>query len=245
MGDTRIRYGLAYGRMNNWVSGIAGQKGYLGGTDGLFAQANTAPDVTVGVLFYSANSAATTIADFKLSTPFGATGNQAGLFEGKVIKVFFTDSVTTINGSRIFLANSNNTFYSNDWLGLIYHNSAWYETERVNKNIGGSALNRRSISVGGTHTSITADNNDLMLVIVPTATGTIIDAISGGYVGQRLLLVMGTATSTFALGDATSSGLGNIYFVASNQLAFDTTNSSVEVVKVSNTAWSIPSVISA
>ena len=45
MGDTRIVYGLAYGKQNNFYTIWQGK------THGLFAQANTAPDVTLGVLF--------------------------------------------------------------------------------------------------------------------------------------------------------------------------------------------------
>ena len=69
MSEMRIRYGLAYGRQNNFYAGIAGQKGYLGGSDGLLGQANTSPDVTLGCLFYTANSSATIINSFQLSHP--------------------------------------------------------------------------------------------------------------------------------------------------------------------------------
>src|SRR3990167_1172535 len=113
MGDQRIRYGLAYGRQANFYTGNTDQtkRGYLAGTDGLFAQASTGPDVSTGYLFYTNNSGATTISDFQVA-PFGrgTGGNQAPISEGKTIKVVFLDSNTTVSGSRIYLSGTANTF---------------------------------------------------------------------------------------------------------------------------------------
>lgn len=239
MGDARIVYGLALGKQGNWY------QTWQSRTHGILGQADTTPDVTNGVLFYSANTSATTISNFDLSAPGSPNtgGNLAPLFEGKVIKVFFTDSVTTISGSRIYLASTNNTFNSNSWLGLVYHNSAWYETER--SQVAGLNVSQKITRVGAANEALTVTSQDYMLVVVPTAAGAIVSGISGGYVGQRILLVSGSGTATFALSDATSSGAGNIFFVASNQLVFDTTNSTIELVKVSPVAWAIPSIVSA
>lgn len=245
MGDTRIRYGLALGRQNNWVAGIAGQKGYLAGTDGLFAQANTAPDVTTGVLFYTANSAATTINDFKLSTPFGSAYNVAGLFEGKVIKIFFTDGLTTVSGSRIFLQSSSNTaFPANSWLGLIYHNSGWYETERAVQN---EAFVSRTIALGGTNLAITVTAADRLLSLNGTTALTTLTGISGGYIGQRILLISNSGGANVLISSTGSAiGAGNIYVVGTDSFRIAGISSaaginSIEVVKISDSYWSVVS----
>lgn len=244
MGDTRIRYGLALGRQNNWYSGLA-QKGYLAGTEGLLAQANTAPDVTMGVLFYTANSASTTITNLQLSAPGNPGGNIAPLFEGKVIKVFFTDSNTTLtSGTRIFLADTASMpFPANSWVGLVYHNSAWYETERTVQNIG--SIFERTLYVGLTQQAITATNKDRILYIQATAEGVVISGISGGYEGQRLTLAFGgSGAGNIQLGNATSSGWGNIFFLGTNQVTLAVAGSAgtmfgLDFIKL-GTAWHIP-----
>jgi len=120
MGDSRFT-SIAYGKFNNFAANTAG----------LFAQGDTTPDVTSGVLFYSNNTTATAITDFELSAPGGGGGSNAGLFEGKAIKVIFLDDSTRlISSARMLLAGSNDLQGTNNSVELLYHNSAWVEFSR-------------------------------------------------------------------------------------------------------------------
>jgi len=232
MGDMRIPYGLALGRMNNWTAT------YQGKTSHLIAQANTAPDVTNGVIFFTTNSAATTIEDFKLTTPHGSAYNVAGLFEGKVIKIFFKDANTTISGTQIFLASSSNTAFStNSWLGLIYHNSGWYETERSIQN---NAAVSRSIAVGATNEAITVTAADRLILLAGTSPTPTITGISGGYIGQQIILIAGSGGCSPILANT----LGNIYMsgTASFRMAGISSAaniSSVIATKISASYWTV------
>lgn len=229
---------MALGKQGNWYTTWQTR------THGLLAQANTAPDVTSGILFYTANSAATTINNFSLSVPGSPNtgGNIAPLFEGKIIKIFFTDTNTTVAGSKIYLANSQDTFTANSWLGLIYHNSAWYETERSVPIPDG---NKRTLTVAGTNLAITVNDNDYALVVTGTIAANLLTGISGGYIGQRIAVVVGSGGANIKLAHTNSSGIGNIYFASTGEFLIGNGNSSsgvnmVELVKISATAWSIP-----
>lgn len=119
MGDFRIVYGKALGKEGNFQVR----------TDGLFAQADTTPDVSNGTLFYTNNTTNTVITNFDLSwNPQTATVSH---FEGKEIKVLFLDNSTSLaSNSRILLASTNGNFTTNSSIDFLYHNSAWYETGR-------------------------------------------------------------------------------------------------------------------
>ena len=106
MGDTRFKNGLALGSYNNFYATTAG----------VFAQADTTPDVTDGVLFYSNNTSNTTITHFDLTVVGGGAGSNAGAFEGKVIKVIFLDNSTGLaNTGNLKLATSDNLQGKNNW----------------------------------------------------------------------------------------------------------------------------------
>ena len=235
MGDSRIVYGLALGKQGNWYTTWQNK------THGLLAQASTAPDVTTGCLFYSVNSSATTITNFGLRVAGSPDtgGNIAPLFEGKLVKIFFTDGSTTVaSNARIYLANSASfAFPKNSWLGLIYHNSSWYETER---SIDASGL--RSIAVGATNEAITVTEADRVLTLAGTmnSNSIFLTGISGGYVGQRLLLIVGSGGCTPII----TNTAGNIYCVGTDAfriagITSDANLCSVEVVKISNSYWQV------
>lgn len=232
MGDTRIRYGLAYGRMNNFTSGIAGQKGYLAGTDGLIANGDTTPDVTNGYLFYTNNTGATTISYFDVSLPGNPAGNNAPLFEGKTIKVLFLDTNTTIAGSLIYLANSENTFNEKGVLDLLYHNSAWYEISRVNpyKDLATFTL--------GASQGLNANLTNSILITGESAI--VVVSISGGYVGQSLYLVNGGSNQSITVSTAGNIRIPHSMWVSNSGVQL-TINScgAVELYKTSPTIWSL------
>lgn len=233
MGDARIVYGLALGKQGNWYTTWQNK------THGLLAQASTAPDVTTGCLFYSVNSSATTITNFGLRVAGSPDtgGNIAPLFEGKVIKIFFTDGSTTVaSNARIYLANSASfAFPSNSVLDLIYHNSAWYETSR---SIDGNSV--RSIAVGGTNMVLTVTNADKVLTLAGTDASTILSGISGGYIGQQIILISGSGGANITV----TSTAGNIYVVGTDSfriagIASDNNLASITVQKISASYWSV------
>mgnify|MGYP001606123639 FL=1 len=232
MGDSRIRYGLAYGRQNNFITGSTDQtkRGYLAGTDGLFKQADTTPDVTNGYLFYTNNSAATTISHFDLQHPIGTnTGNIAGLYEGKAIKIFFLDTNTTLSGSRIYLSGTDNSFNSNANLDLIYHNSGWYELNRVNPY-----NNNVSFTLGasqGLNANLTAS------ILFSGESALVIQSVSNGYVGQRLLLINGNSATNISV--STAGNIVHSAVAAASGLYTLTSSGVVELIRTNATQWAI------
>ena len=207
MGDSRIVYGMALGKVNDWKNLAQGR------THGAITQADTTPDVTSRNLVYTINSGATTITDFDVTTPAGANGNQGGLFEGKVLKVVFLDSVTTVAGSRIYLADTNQTFNTNAVLDLVYHNSAWYETNRVNP--AGLDQVVKTVLIGGTSSNLIVEPKINMYLLQGTAATPILMAISGGYIGQTITMIAGSNP-----GSVTSAG--NLIFMNTLGVAFAT-----------------------
>lgn len=231
MGDTRIRYGLAYGRMNNFTTGVAGQKGYLAGTDGLLAQGDTTPDVTNGFLFYTNNSGATTITDFELSHPSVGNGNFAPLFEGKAIKIMFLDSNTTVSGSRLYLAGTDNAFNTNGVLDLIYHNSGWYEMSRTNPSNGFVSFTLgASQGLNANYTSSILFSGESTLTVV---------SVSGGALGQRLMLINGGSAQTITISTAGNIRIASPFFISNstNRLTINS-GGAVELYRGTANIWS-------
>ena len=234
MSEQRIRYGLALGRVNNFYTGSTDQtkRGYLAGTDGLFAQASTGPDVSTGYLFYTNNSGATTISDFQVA-PFGrgTGGNQAPMSEGKVIKIMFLDSNTTVSGSRIYLAGTDNTFNTNAVLDLIYHNSGWYEMSRTNPY-----SEMVSFTLGA---SQGLNANYTRSILFSGESALVIQGVSGGVVGQRLVLINGGSAQTITVSTAGNIRIASPFWIANSSMKL-TINSggAVEIYKTSPTIWS-------
>lgn len=195
MGDLRVRYGFAKGRQNNFLAGIAGQKGYLAGTDGLFGQGDTTPDVTNGCLFYSNNSGLTTITDFDLSSPRG--GGQPGLYEGKEITIMFLDTNTRLaKNSRLVTAGSTGVPQAaNTIVELFYHNSAWFEK---NRSITANDYVQTTSALLGTTGAVTVLGGVKVVEIFSAAgSASILRTALGGEQGQRLTLIaVGGSDST-------------------------------------------------
>lgn len=232
MGDLRVRYSLAYGRQNNFYSGIAGQKGYLAGTDGLLGQADTTPDVTLGTLFYTNNSAATTITDFELSHPSSGNGNLSGYWEGKEIKILFLDSNTTIGGARIFLSSSDNTFNRNSSAEFIYHGSAWYETSRSNFYTQNLSLNIAGSQ--GINTNFIAS-----IVLQVTGAAPVIQSFSGGYLGQRILVINSNSSAPISITTAGNIVAPSLQLNTTGLISIVPSGGVAEFVKTTLTQWAI------
>lgn len=207
MGDLRIRYGVALGREYNFFAGIPGQKGYLAGTDGLFGQGDTTPDVTNGCLFYTNNTGSTTITDFEMFVPSGQgnPGGRVGHFEGKEITVVFLENNTRLaRSSRIQLNGTNGLIGSNGLIKFLYHNSSWLEQHR---SYNSSDYLKTNSALLGTTGAITVLGN-VRTVEIFTAAGSasIVRTAVGGEQGQQLTLVgVGGSNSTIIVNSAANN----------------------------------------
>lgn len=208
MGESRLT-NFALGKYANFYATSAN----------IFAQGDTTPDVTGGVLFFSNNTTSTVITNFDL-TGFGA-GSQAQQFEGKVIEVVFLDDSTGLaNNARILTASSGNFQGSNVSTRFIYHNSAWIlfgtnynapNTVRVDSNNIGSYV---ADTTSGT-INITG-NTESILAFAYATSPLVIRRVLNGQQGQNLsivsagpsdvlVVVNSAATGTFASTSSTSS----------------------------------------
>lgn len=200
MGDFRIPYGKAIGKQNNFLAGIAGQKGYLAGTQGLFGQGDTTPDVTNGCLFYANNSGATTITDFDLSSPRG--GGQPGLYEGKEIKVWFLDTNTRLaRSNRLVLSGTDGLQGLNNAIDLIYHNSAWYETNRNYLNPGVAQANSANLGLTG-NVNVYGNTRVVEVFSASGSAATLRTAVGGEQYQMLTLIAVGGSNSIVIVNSA-------------------------------------------
>ena len=178
MGPTRFPYGQAKGFLNNF--------NYRGTTAGLFAESDTTPDVTHGDLFYANNTTGTVITHFDLQN-YGVRGVN---YEGKVITVFFLDDSSRLaNGTRMFLAGSDDLLGANHSITLMHSRSAWYEMERSKPN-----QNSGFVTTDAANSSALSVTRDTQYVFLNgTAAAVILAGISGNsYIGQRLTVLCNT-----------------------------------------------------
>jgi len=230
----RIRYGYALGRENNFYTGVAGQKGYLAGTDGLLAQGNTSPDVTLGNLFYTNNSGATTITSFQLNHPSvgklttaGSAANLAGLFEGKVINLVFLDSNTTLSGSSLALQGDGG-FNTGGAISLLYHASSWYEFHRSNP------YKNNSFTQGGS-SSINA--NFANTIIFTGESANVLTSVSGGYTYQTIFVVNNNSGTNVSI--STAGNIRQSATAAASGIYTLTSGGVVELTKTGANIWAI------
>ena len=176
MWPTRFPYGQAKGFVNNFQ--------YRGTTAGLFAEADTTPDVTTGDLFYANNTTATVITHFDLQDYVNRSVN----YEGKVITVFLLNTATQLaNGGRLFLVGSDDLAGTNHSITLMHSRSGWYELRRAKVNQNGG-FETSSAMAGSSALVTTKDSQNIF--INGTASPVIIAGISGNnYIGQRLTLI--------------------------------------------------------
>ena len=193
MGPSRWPYGTGRGFVNNF--------NYRGNTAGLFTSGDATPDVTIGGLFYTNNTAATTITYLDMQE----YGSRAADYEGKEITIFFLDSNTTIaNAGQLYLASTSNAFMPNQSITFMQSRSAWFEIDRATVTRNDSQV----FSLGGT-TSFNADGTRIAYISGTAATT--IQAISGGQHGQSLILIAGS-------GALTINTAGNIALAGTNAI---------------------------
>ena len=218
MGPTRFPYGEAEGFVNNF--------NYRGVTAGLIAQAATGFNATLGGLFYTNNTGTTVISNIILDD----TANRLVNYEGKVIKLFFIDSATSLaNSGTLFLTGTNN-LGANGSLDLMFSRGNWYELNRslVTRNEVVSVL-------VGTAASVTIDNGTKIVLFRSTSSAAQIQALSGGYVGQVVTILSPAASNSGGITVYVMTG-GNFVFPGTNMVAIQT-NAGIQFMKVANNDW--------
>lgn len=228
---TRFPYGIGLGFENQFNSyGYATHKGthqagaqdFTNTTAGLLAQASTAPDVSLGSLFYTNNTGATVISQFRhfqqgRSGALQASGQYDTTSpppEGKLIRVFFLDSNTSYaqGGSggvgNIILTSSDNGVGANTICDFMASNGSWYQIGLPSRPSTGMGV---ATFTGAGTTSISASN--VSLEVFQGTAGTTIQSISGGQVGQSLVLLNNTGGITLTINTA-----GNILIPGTNAL---------------------------
>lgn len=216
MGDTRFSHGLAFGKVNSFAF-----NGAVSGTAGLIAEGDTTPDVTNGNLFYTNNTSTTVLTYFDLTTPHG-TNLQAGLFEGKRITVLFLDDSTSLaRTSQMVIAGSAGGAGSNNFVDLMFHNSAWIELNRSQNQNSVITVDSNGLGAAGI---FNAQGVSLVRVNNAASSASILRRAILGEQGQRLtifnaqsatqLVVNSAAADTFV--DATSATTLATYIIANS-----------------------------
>jgi len=211
MGDLRIRHGLAYGRQNNFYSSLI-----AGGTAGLFAQGNTAPDVTLNTLFYSNNTGNTTITNFTLRHPAEGNGNLAPLFEGKRIMVMFLDGSTRLAFSTsgpIIGSGTDGLQGVNTYFEATYHTSSWYITDAFRVRNNYLVVDSSNFAQGGFAAQSAINVQGINTVVLNGSGGLPINplTLALGEEGQEVTLYAVSA----ALITCNTGGLSNSFIITS------------------------------
>lgn len=216
MGPTRFPYGDALGFVNHF--------NYRGETAGNIT-GSTTPNVTLGGLFYTNNTAALTLTNFLLDD----TANRLTNYEGKRIRVFFLDTATQIaNAGSLFLQGTNNLIGANNNIELMFSRGSWFETDRVNINrtevnsfvlTGASSLNMDGVRVA---------------LLNNTGSATIaISALSGGQVGQDVTFMLVGSNPVRILGN-----IANIFTANTNAFLVNASGA-YRVIKFDNSTWRV------
>lgn len=251
---TRFPNGIALGYYNQFnaygrdIPGVgqgtllAGQQ-MTGNTGGLLAQASTAPDVSLGSLFYSNNSSATVISLLRTQQigragalqASGQIDTTAPPPEGKILRVFFLDGNTSFaqGGStgigNIILSSSDNRTGANNITDFMASNGSWYQVGASNPSSG---MGISTVSIG-TATSVNMSGVNLLFV-TGTATPVQVKAISGGQVGQVVTFV-GLGSSGISAYVMTG---GNINIVGTNSFLIPNSGA-LQFIKINASLWNM------
>jgi hypothetical protein len=140
-------------------------------TDGLIAEADSSPDVSLNSLLYANNSSTVVIQHFDNGE------------EGQIVHLINLGSDLSFNGAQLKLSDSSN-LVQNDNISFIYSNSSWYE---INRNHS-AALDTLFVSeLPSDNAYFNAANRKV--AVLNNSGATVIAGISGGYVGQMLTIV--------------------------------------------------------
>ncbi len=225
MGPTRFPYGKGLGFVNNFFSNKLlpiGNTAVVGTAGDISGQ--TAPDVTLGELFYTNNTGALTITNFVLQD----TANRLASYEGKVIRVFFLDANTQLaNASPLVLSTTNNLLGANNTIELMQSRGSWFELNRSYDNtsdITNFITNAQSsLNVNGVRVALLNNTG--------STTNSII-ALSGGQVGQEVSFMLVGSNAVRLLAG------GNIFMPFTNALLINASGM-YKAMKFDNSSWRI------
>lgn len=219
MGPTRFPYGQARGFANQFVArpNGAASASTAGDISGF-----TAPDVTIGELFYTNNTAALTITNFILQD----TANRGTQYEGKVIRVFFLDTATQLaNSGALQLAGTNNLIGANNNVELMFSRGSWWETDRVY-----SGRTEITTFVTNAQSSLNMDGVRVALLNNTGSTTNAITALSNGQVGQEVtFMLVGSNPVRFITG-------GNLFMTTTNAMLVNASGA-YKAVKFDSATW--------
>lgn len=243
---TRFPFGFALGfenQFNNYGKTSGPQTAnpitsqYETVTAGLLAQASTAPDVSFGSLFYTNNTANTTITNFThtwvgraaSNTGSGQNDTSGPPPEGKLITVIFLDNSTQLaNNTNLILAGTDNLLGANHAITLLGSNGRWIEVQRAKNNTSEVT----TFTIGST---VSINANDLKLGFLLGTSATVgIRGISGGQVGQIITLV-GAASNGISAYVLTG---GNINIVGTNSYLVPTSGA-YQFIKINGSTWNM------
>jgi len=194
---TRFPYGQALGFQNQFNF-----SGALSGTSGLIS-GSTAPNVTLGNLFYLNNTGTLVIQNLLLDD----TANRLAQYEGKIVKLFILDTGSTVfsNGGALFMAGTNNLFGQNNSIDFMFSRGSWYETGR-------SVITRNEVFTYAANvgSSVNVDGVRVVLANNTGATTTSLIAFSGGQIGQEVSIMRVGSNAVRVLEG------GNIFIGATN-----------------------------
>ena len=219
MGHFRQPFGSARGFENNF-------RDVRGTTANLFAVGDATPDVSVGDLFYTNNTANTTITHFDLQS----YATKAAQYEGKVITVFFLDNSTRLANATNFYLNGTDDLLNRDTtsihgITLMHSRSGWYEIARHLPNR--DEVTQYSISGAS---SVNVDSVKVAFILNTGSVTTAISAFSGGQVGQ-LMTVLNAGSNAVRV----ETG-GNIRMVGTNAYVLSASGA-YQFIKFNSALW--------
>jgi hypothetical protein len=157
-------YSLALGKLNNFKAR----------TDGLIAEADTTPDVSMYSLLYANNSSNVSITDFDNGS------------EGQILYIINVGSDLSFTRSSTMLVSDSSSLVKNDSISFINHSSAWYELSRGHS---ASSEVKYAIELSANNASIVGGVANTRVLVINNSGATTISGLSGGYVGQILTVV--------------------------------------------------------
>ncbi len=157
-------YSLALGKYNNFKAR----------TDGLIAEADTTPDVSMYSLLYANNSSNVAITDFDNGS------------EGQIIYIINVGSDLSFSKSATILVADSSNLVKNDNISFVKHASAWYELSRSHS---AASSVQYAIELSANNASIVGGVANSRVLVIHNSGTTILTGLSGGYVGQVLTIV--------------------------------------------------------
>ena len=200
MSDFRFKHGIALGPYANFSIR----------TDGLLGTTDATPDVSLWNLFWTGVDNTATISYFDGLL----TGGVNGVEEGKVIRVIFLGTGTTLTNSAVLNLENDVNFEPNigDSIELVHHASAWYETSRTWASPVLVALQSGDLGAAAATRANITQNTKVVTALAAASSLMTIQAMPGGYDGQRVTIVSIGSQVTLS---ANSAGLADGFLATS------------------------------